>query len=264
MPRFAANLTMMFNEVDFLDRFEAAAAAGFTAVEFLFPYDHPAAEIRRRAEAAGVEIVLFNMPPGDWIAGERGMAVFPERAAEFTTSLNTALDYAETLSVPRLHMMAGIARADDPEARKRYRESLAEAAKAAARHDIDVLIEPLNKRDMPGYFLNDFALAAEIIADLDQPNIKLQFDIYHRQILHGDVITALQTYAPIIGHIQTASVPHRHEPGTGELDDGRIFTEVEAIRYAGHIGCEYRPLTSTNAGLSWRNPHLPAASAVRQ
>lgn len=264
MPRFAANLTMMFNEVDFLDRFEAAAAAGFTAVEFLFPYDHPAAEIRRRAEAAGVEIVLFNMPPGDWMAGERGMAVFPERAEEFTASLNTAFEYAEVLSVPRLHMMAGIARADDPGARKRYQESLAEAATAAARQGIDVLIEPLNKRDMPGYFLNDFALAAEIIADLDQPNIKLQFDIYHRQILHGDVVTALRDYAPIIGHIQIASVPHRHEPGTGELNDGRIFSEIGAIGYAGHIGCEYRPLTNTKAGLSWLNPHLSATSRDRQ
>lgn len=258
MPRFAANLTMMFNEVDFLDRFAAAAAAGVKAVEFLFPYEHPAEEIRRRADAAGVEIVLFNLPPGDWAAGDRGIAVFPERAEEFSASVETALAYAAALSVPRLHMMAGIASADDSLARHRYCRALTEAAAAAAHHDIDVLIEPLNKRDMPGYFLDDFALAAEIVAEIDRPNVKLQFDIYHRQILHGDVVSALRQYAPMIGHIQVASVPRRHEPGTGELDDAHLFAMLDEMGYPGHVGCEYRPERTTGEGLLWMRPYRDA------
>ncbi len=192
MPRFAANLSLMFTEHAFLDRFAAASEAGFSAVEFLFPYDHPPEDIRRRAEAAGVEIVLFNMPPGDWAAGERGLAVFPERAAEFSAALGQALDYARVLGVPRLHMMAGIAASDDRAAGARYRAALAEAADRAAPAGIDILIEPLNPRDMPGYFLADFEAAAAIIAELGRPNVKLQFDIYHRQILHGDVVTGLR------------------------------------------------------------------------
>lgn len=256
MPRFAANLTMMFTELDFLDRFAAAAEAGFGTIEFLFPYDHSAETIRQRADTAGVDIVLFNMPPGNWASGERGMAVYPQRAEEFSAGLARALDYAEVLSVPRLHMMAGHAASTDGFARSRYIEALAEAAEAAAARNVDVLIEPLNRRDMPGYFLNDFAFAADIIAELGRQNVKLQFDIYHRQILHGDVVTALRDYAPIIGHVQTASVPLRHEPGTGELDDARIFAVLDEIGYAGHVGCEYRPVRGTTEGLAWIKPYL--------
>lgn len=251
MPRFAANLSLMFTEHAFLDRFAAAAEAGFAAVEFLFPYDHPAEEIRQRAKAAGVEIVLFNLPPGDWAAGERGLAVFPERAEAFSAGLRRALDYAGVLGVPRLHLMAGIAAANDKVAAERYRRALAEAADAAAPAGIDILIEPLNRRDMPGYFLNDFDVAAAIIDDLERPNVKLQFDIYHRQILHGDVVTGLRRHASIIGHVQTASVPLRHEPGTGELDDHHVFGVLDAMGYAGHVGCEYRPRNGTVEGLGW-------------
>jgi hydroxypyruvate isomerase len=251
MPRFAANLTMMFNEVPFLDRFAAAAAAGFDAVEFLFPYEHSIEAVRDRLQQAGQHAVLFNMPPGDWAAGERGMAVFPKRAAEFSANLDKALAYATALGVPRLHMMAGIAPSDDVAARARYLVALTEAADAAAAHGIDILLEPLNRRDMPGYFLNSFAMAAAIIAELGRPNVKLQFDIYHCQILHGDVTTALRSYLPITGHIQTAAVPLRHEPGTGELDDGYIFRLVDELRYDSHIGCEYRPKAATLAGLDW-------------
>lgn len=253
MPRFAANLTMLFNERPFLDRFAAAADAGFRAVEFLFPYDHPAEAVRKAADAAGVQIVLFNMPPGDWAAGERGIAAFPDRAEEFSRAVATALDYAAVLSVPRLHLMAGVAPADATHL-ARYRDAISEAAERAAPLGIDILLEPLNGRDVPGYLLADFAMAAAEIARLQRPNVKLQFDIYHRQIMHGDVLTALKEMLSIIGHIQTASVPARNEPGTGELNDARIFEWLDEIGYQGHIGCEYRPLSSTEAGLGWIAP----------
>jgi hydroxypyruvate isomerase len=256
MPRFAANLTMMFNEVPFLDRFAAAAEAGFDAVEFLFPYEHPIDEVRDRLQQAGQRAVLFNMPPGDWTAGERGVAVFPERRAEFSANLAKALSYATALGVPRLHMMAGIAPSEDLLARTSYLAALAEAAEAAAAHGVDVLLEPLNTRDMPGYFLNSFKMAAEIISEAGRPNVKLQFDIYHCQILHGDVTTRLRNYLPITGHIQTASVPLRHEPGTGELDDSFLFQLIDEIGYTGHIGCEYRPKAGTLEGLRWRNSRV--------
>lgn len=255
MPRFAANLTMMFTERPFLDRFAAAADAGFRAVEFLFPYDHPAKAVRQAAEAAGVQIVLFNMPPGDWAAGERGIAALPDRAQEFSDAVSTALDYAVELSVPRLHLMAGLAPADATHL-ARYRDAIHEAAGRAASVGIDILLEPLNGRDVPGYLLSDFAMAQALISELGRPNVKLQFDIYHRQIMHGDVSVALKDMLPIIGHIQTASVPARHEPGTGELNDARIFDLLDQIGYQGHIGCEYRPCTTTEAGLGWIAPWL--------
>lgn len=253
MPRLAANLTMMFTERPFLDRFAAAADAGFDAVEFLFPYDWPAAQIRARAEAAGVGIVLFNLPPGDWAAGERGIAIYPERQAEFSASLQRGLDYAQALGVPRLHLMAGLCR-DAPAAHAaRYRAAVTEAAEAAAPAGIDILLEPLNPFDMPGYYLNDFAMAAALITDLGLPNLRLQFDIYHRQLMHGNVSNGLRQLLPLIGHVQTASVPLRHEPGSGELDDFALFRLLDAIGYAGHVGCEYRPANGTEAGLGWRD-----------
>lgn len=251
MPRFAANLSMMFTEVPLLDRFAAAAEAGFKAVEFLFPYAHPAEDVKARVEAAGVEIVLFNMPPGDWDQGERGMAALPERAEEFTSGLETALHYARHLAVPRVHMMAGLASAANKSARQRYRDALLEASDAAGSAGVDILIEPLNGRDMPGYFLNSFDLAAEIIADLGRHNVRLQYDIYHRQILHGDVLRSLAALMPIIGHVQIAAVPERCEPGSGELDDTSIVQNIDRLGYAGWIGCEYRPRGTTQDGLGW-------------
>lgn len=251
MPRFAANLSMMFTEHAFLDRFEAAAAAGFDAVEFLFPYDHPAREIAARRRAADVEQVLFNLPPGDWAKGERGLAALPERQVEFRRSVRTALDYAAVIGAKRLHMMAGIAESGSHRHRVAYRESLAFAADAAAEQGIDVLIEPLNGRDMPGYFLRDFGSAADFIAELGRANIKLQYDIYHRQILQGDVIRGLETLLPLIGHIQIAAVPHRNEPGSGELDDFRVLKALDELGYQGFVGCEYRPRGATIDGLGW-------------
>ncbi|AKI03130.1 hydroxypyruvate isomerase [Hoeflea sp. IMCC20628] len=251
MPRFAANLSMMFTEHAFADRFQAAADAGFSAVEFLFPYDHPAETIARWCEAAQVEQVLFNLKPGDMEAGDRGLAALPERKAEFRQSVQTALDYASVIGTRRLHMMAGLADAGDPLQRAAYIDSMAFAADAAAEHGICILIEPINRRDMPGYFLNDFGLAADLLTELDHPNAWLQFDIYHRQIMHGDVLKGLEQLMPMIGHVQIASVSDRHEPGSGELDDFRVFEALDDLGYQGFVGCEYRPEAETLDGLGW-------------
>lgn len=251
MPRFAANLSMMFTETGFADRFAMAASAGFDAVEFLFPYDYPAEEISGLAREAGVAIVLFNMPPGDWAAGERGIAAFPERGAEFSAGLAKAVDYARITGVARLHMMAGLAARDDTVAVERYKDALREASDVLGAEHLDLLIEPINARDMPGYLLNDFRWAADLIGELALGNLKLQYDIYHRQILHGDVLASLAEMMPIIGHVQTASVPLRHEPGTGELDDRTIFARLDELGYDGHVGCEYRPRAGTLQGLDW-------------
>jgi hydroxypyruvate isomerase len=259
MPNFAANLSMMFNEWPFLERFEAAADAGFRAVEYLFPYDHPRAVIAQRLKANNLTQALFNLPPGDWSAGDRGLAAIAGRQDEFRASVATALDYAEAIGVKRLHVMAGIAQPQDTVAMDAYRDSVAFAADAAAVHGIDLLIEPINGRDMPGYFLNDFGAAVRLIEELNRPNLKLQFDIYHRQIMHGDVLKSLASLMPIIGHVQIASVPFRNEPDTGELNDYRILAELDRLGYQGFVGCEYRPAGDTRMGLSWiqrwRDPH---------
>lgn len=251
MPFFAANLSMMFTEHEFLDRFRAAADAGFDAVEFLFPYDFSAADIAARLAEAELEQVLFNLPAGNWADGERGLAALPERKNEFRQSVATALSYAEALGTRRLHMMAGIADAADPGHQAAYADALAYAADAAGERNIALLVEPLNLRDMPGYFLNSFDQAAALITDLGRPNVKLQFDIYHRQILHGDVLRALEQMMPIIGHVQIASVPGRNEPGSGELDDFRVLEALDELGYRGFVGCEYRPKAATLEGLDW-------------
>ena len=251
MPQFAANLTMMFNEVAFLDRFAAAAKAGFTAVEFLFPYDHPPEVVGAQLKENGLTPALFNMPPGNWQAGERGLASLNGRQDEFRASVDTALRYARSTGVRRLHVMGGLASRKDPAAVETYRNALAFACDRAGQDGIDIVIEPINPRDMPGYFLSDFDFAADIVSALDKPNLKLQFDIYHRQIIHGDVLTGLRRLMPIIGHVQIASVPLRNEPGTGELDDFRILKELDVLGYQGFVGCEYRPAADTVAGLGW-------------
>ncbi|MDP4025830.1 hydroxypyruvate isomerase family protein [Methylobacterium sp. NEAU 140] len=259
MPRFAANLSLMFNEVPFLDRFEAAARAGFEAVEFLFPYEHPPEAIAERLEANGLTQALFNMPPGDFAKGERGLAAFPERADEFRAGVDTALRYAEATGVRRLHMMAGLASPDDPRAAESYRRSVTYAAETVAGAGIDLLLEPINGRNMPGYFLNDFGRVAQLIRELGLPNVKLQFDLYHCQIIHGDVTMRLRDLMPIVGHVQTASVPERHEPGTGEMGDAFLFAELDRLGYAGFVGCEYIPAAGTEAGLGWFAPYRKGA-----
>ncbi len=262
MLNFAANLSWMFQELPFLDRFAAAADAGFKAVEFLFPYEHKAEVIAARLSRHGLTQALFNLPPGNFPAGERGIACLPDRQMEFRASVETALGYAQTLGVSRLHLMSGNGSGD--EAKAIYKDSLAFACEAASRDGIDILIEPLNRRDAPGYLLNDFFLAENLIRALALPNLKLQFDIYHRQILHGDVVRGLEALLPITGHIQIASVPARAEPASGELDDFCILQTIERLGYQGFIGCEYKPAADTLAGLGWlakvRNAAQPVAA----
>jgi hydroxypyruvate isomerase len=255
MPRFAANLSMMFNEHPFLDRFDAAAKAGFTAVEFLFPYEHAPEEIATRLQRNGLKQVLFNLPPGDWNAGEKGFAARPEKFDDLRQSLHTALPYAEATGVRRLHMMAGLADRHDPKAVDAFRKSVEWAADFLGDHGIDVVIEPINGRDVPGYFLNDFMFARDIIVDLGIPNVGLQFDIYHCQILHGDVTMRLREMLPHIGHIQIASVPSRNEPAGEELNYPFLFAELDRLGYDNYVGCEYRPAGDTVAGLDWFKPY---------
>ena len=254
MPKFAANLTMMFNEHPFLDRFAAAADAGFEAVEFLFPYEATPDEVADRVRRSGVAVALFNMPPGDWAAGERGLAALPDRFDELDAGVTRALTYAAATGVGRLHVMAGIASSKDAAGIEAYRTSVRHCAERLARHGLDLVLEPINARDMPGYFLDDFETAVSLIASLGLPNVKLQFDVYHRQIMHGDVTMALRRMMPIVGHVQIAGVPSRHEPDVGELDYGHVFAELDRLDYRLHVGCEYRPRGGTREGLRWFAP----------
>lgn len=255
MPRFAANLSMMFTEVPFLDRFDAAAQAGFTAVEFLFPYEHPAEVVGERLKRNGLTQALFNLPPGDWNAGERGFAALPARFAELKASLETALPYAKETGVKRLHLMAGIANRGERAAIEAYYKSVAWAAEFFAPQGIDIVIEPINARNVPGYFLNDFGFARDLIQELTLPNLKLQFDIYHCGIIHGDVTMRLREMMPIIGHIQIASIPSRNEPDGEELNYPFLFDELDRLGYAGFVGCEYNPRGKTTDGLAWFKPY---------
>jgi hydroxypyruvate isomerase len=251
MPRFAANLTMMFNEWSFLDRFAAAADAGFAAVEFLFPYDYSPDAIAQGLSRNNLTLALFNLPPGDWAAGERGFAALPDRLADLQRSVGTALPFAQATGVKRVHLMAGIADAHDPRSGQAYRTAAAWTAERVGREGLDLVIEPLNSRDMPGYYLNDFKLAETVIGELALPNFKLQFDVYHRQIMHGDVTMALRRLLPIVGHVQIASVPSRHEPAGEELSYPFLFDELDRLGYSGFVGCEYRPRGKTLDGLDW-------------
>jgi hydroxypyruvate isomerase len=251
MPAFAANLSFLFNEYDFLDRFEAAADVGFQAVEYLFPYEHPPEVIAARLDKAGLQQALFNLPPGDWAQGERGLASLPERFDEVKASVQTALPYIAATGVRRVHMMAGIADPADPKAQAAYRRSIAYVAEQLAAVDVELMIEPINPRDMPGYFLADVDAAAALISELKLPNLKLQFDIYHCQIIHGDVTTRLRRLLAIIGHVQIASVPSRNEPDGEEVNYPFLFQELDLLGYAGFVGCEYRPRGKTAAGLDW-------------
>ncbi|ANL31582.1 hydroxypyruvate isomerase protein (plasmid) [Rhizobium phaseoli] len=254
MPVFAANLTMMFNEWDFLDRFDAAADAGFSAVEYLFPYEAAPEAIAERLARNDLQQALFNLPPGDWGAGERGIAALPERFDDLKADVERALDYAAATGVKRLHLMAGIADPHDPEAADSFRRCVTYTAGRLAEKGIDLLLEPINGRNMPGYFLNDFAIAERLIAECGLPNLKLQFDIYHRQILHGDVTKALRRLLEITGHIQIASVPSRNEPDGEELNYPYLFSEIDRLGYDGFIGCEYVPRGQTLDGLGWFKP----------
>ena len=254
MPRFAANLTMMFNEVPFLDRFEAAARAGFPAVEFLFPYDHPVEAVAERLRAHGLAQALFNLPPGDWSAGERGLAALPERHAEMRAKFDEAVPYIRATGVPAVHLMAG--KTDRSAAADRaFRDAVAWTAERLAALGVTLVLEPLNTRDNPGYHLVDFDEAAALIKDLALPNLKLQFDLYHCQILHGDLTRRLEAMMPIVGHVQIAGVTSRHEPEGEELNFPFLFDLLDRLGYGGYVGCEYRPRAGTEAGLGWFAPY---------
>jgi 2-dehydrotetronate isomerase len=249
MPKFAANLTMMFNEVPFLDRFEAAAQAGFRAVEFLFPYQYSADEIAEKLRAHKLENILFNLPPGDFAAGERGIAALPEREVEFHESVASAISYARVFATPNLHVMAGLTQHGAE--RKTYIENLKYAAAETAKYGITLLIEPINTRDIPGYFLNMQADAHVIRKEVGAANLKVQMDFYHAQIVEGDIAMKLSRYLPHVGHIQIASVPDRCEPDEGEVNYPYLFNLLDELSYDGWIGCEYRPRGDTVEGLKW-------------
>jgi hydroxypyruvate isomerase len=258
MLKFAANLSMMYPEHAFLDRYAAAAADGFAGVECMFPYEAPAAFVRERMDAAGVAQVLFNAPPGVAGRGERGLAALPGRQAEFQAGIEQALSYATALACPNVHVMAGLV----PDGASRqamldcYRANLDWAAREARSAGVTLLIEPINTRDIPGFFLNRQDDAQAICAEVGADNLKVQFDIYHCQIVEGDIAVKLQRDMAGIGHIQIAGVPDRHEPDLGELNYPYLFERIEALGYAGWIGCEYRPRAGTSAGLGWARPYL--------
>ncbi|WP_244849768.1 2-oxo-tetronate isomerase [Caballeronia sp. SL2Y3] len=262
MPRFAANLTMMYPEHAFLDRFAAAAKDGFKAVEFLFPYDFPAADIKARLTDNGLTQALFNAPPGDWAAGERGIASLPGREDEFRQSIDKALEYTAALGNKKLHVMAGLIAPDQPrdEHGAVYLRNLEYAAKAAQTAGVGIVIEPINTRDIPGFFLNRQDEAQAICDEIGAPNLQVQFDIYHCQIVEGDIAVKLKRDMKRpnagIGHIQIAGVPDRNEPDIGELNYPYLFELVDSLGYDGWIGCEYRPKAGTSEGLGWLKPYL--------
>jgi hydroxypyruvate isomerase len=255
MPRFAANLSMMYVEHPFLDRFAAAARDGFTAVEYLFPYEYPAAELAARLRDNGLQQVLFNAPPGDWAGGERGMACLPGRSDELRGAVQRALEYAAALECPRVHVMAGLVPegADRGVLRRTYAKNLAWAAEQAARQGVQILIEPINTRDIPGFFLNRQDEAHAIVTEIGAPNLKVQMDLYHCQIVEGDVSMKLRQYLPggRVGHLQIAGVPQRHEPDLGEVNYPYLFDVIDEMGFDGWIGCEYRPRAGTSEGLGW-------------
>lgn len=254
MPKFAANLTMLFTEVPFLDRFEHAAQAGFTAVEFLFPYAYPAQEIRQRLDAHGLTMVLHNLPAGDWDAGERGIACHPDRVAEFREGVAQAIGYAQALGVKQLNCLAGKAPAGVAEEllRATLVGNLRFAAAALKKAGLRLLIEPINTFDIPGFYLNRTAQAVSILDEVGADNAFVQYDIYHAQRMEGELAATMQKYLPRIGHIQLADNPGRNEPGTGEINYPFLFAHLDRIGYGGWIGCEYKPATTTEAGLDWR------------
>ncbi len=253
MPRFAANLTLLFTEVPFLERFEHAAAAGFSAVEFLFPYAFEATEIRALLDRHQLQLVLYNLPPGDWDAGDRGLACDPQQVDTFRASVAQAVRYASILGAPQLHCMSGKRPAGASEAAMRQTlvENLRFAAAALNEAGLRLLIEPINAYDMPGYYLNRTDQALELIEEVSADNVFLQYDIYHAQRTEGEICATLSKHLPRIAHIQIAANPGRHEPGSGELNDALVFAHLDKLGYSGWIGCEYKPATSTEAGLGW-------------
>jgi hydroxypyruvate isomerase len=254
MPRFAANLTMLFTEVPFLDRFERAAKAGFEAVEFLFPYGFQAADIKSRLDAHSLTLVLHNLPAGDWDAGERGIACLPDRVEEFRAGVAKAIEYAKALGVSQLNCLVGKAPAgvDNATLRSTLVANLRFAAAELGKAGLKLLIEPINNYDIPGFWLNRTDLAISVLDEVGAANAYVQYDIYHAQRYEGELAATMTKYLPRIGHIQLADNPGRNEPGTGEINYAFLFKHLDRIGYSGWVGCEYKPATTTEAGLGWR------------
>lgn len=253
MPKFAANLMFMFTERPLPERFAAAARGGFKAVEFLVPFDHSAADLARWLRAHDLVNVGFNMWPGQWAEGERGIASLPGREAEFRQSVTQALEYADRMGTPQFHPLAGLVPPGGDRAahRRVYIENLKYAAAAAAPHGRSIAIETLNQRDMPGYFLSSLAEAEAIRQEVGAPNLTLQMDFYHVQVAEGDLLKKFAAYQPHISHVQIAGVPDRHEPDEGEVSYPYLLQQMDALGYAGWVGCEYRPRGRTEDGLAW-------------
>lgn len=258
MVQFAANLSMMFNEVDFPDRFEAAARAGFKGVEYLFPYDYEAGDLAARLRDNSLKQILFNTPAGDWDAGDRGLACNPERTDEFRNGVSRAIEYANVLECTQLHCMAGLVPdgADAGYVRKTYVQNLQYASAKMEKAGIRCLIEMINTRDIPGFYLNTSAQAEKILEEVGSDNLYLQYDIYHMQIMEGDLAPTMERLAPRIAHMQLADTPGRNEPGTGEINYQFLFAHLDRIGYDGWIGCEYKPAKTTLEGLGWLDPYI--------
>ncbi|MGE5525296.1 MAG: hydroxypyruvate isomerase [Rhodospirillaceae bacterium] len=258
MPKFCANLTLLFNEVPFMDRFRAASQAGFSGVEYLFPYDHDKDEIAEALHGCGLQQVLHNLPAGNWNGGERGIGCHPDRVGEFQDGVGAAIEYATRLNCKQLNCLAGLV--PQGVAGDRLRTTFVANLKFAAlklkEHGIRLLIEPINTRDMPGFYLTHTAQALDIIREVGSDNLFLQYDIYHMQVMEGNLAPTIEKHLPRIAHMQLADNPGRHEPGTGEINYPFLFSFIDRIGYTGWIGCEYKPATTTVDGLSWVRPYL--------
>ncbi len=257
MPKLAANLSWLFSERPFLQRFPAAAEAGFAGVEFLFPYEHPAAKIREALDENRLSLALFNCPPGDFARGERGLAALPGREKDFRESFKKALEYADDLQTPLLHIMSGIV---DPPRRETawgvLRRNLEFALQQLGNRELELLLEPINTRDIPGYFLTTVEETAAFIHQIGHSRLRLQLDWYHAQIMGGDLARRTEKYWNLVGHIQVAGVPDRNEPDSGEVNYGYLLRQLDALSYRGWVGCEYKPRAATSEGLAWATPWL--------
>lgn len=255
MTKFAANLSMLFTEVDFLDRFEAAASAGFKGVEYLFPYDFPAQDIKKKLDDNKLTQVLHNLPAGDWAGGERGIACHPDRVEEFRTGVAQAIEYATALGCKQVNCLSGIKpeSVSQEQAHKTFVENLRFAAAELEKAGILLLVEAINTRDIPGFFLNRTDQGVKLLEEVGSDNLKLQYDIYHMQIMEGDLAPTIEANLSHIAHVQLADNPGRHEPGTGEINYPFLFAHLEKLGYQGWIGCEYKPAASTTEGLGWLN-----------
>lgn len=253
MPRFAANLTMLFNEVPFMERFALAAKAGFKGVEYLFPYDFNRHELKAALDRHNLAQVLHNLPAGNWGGGERGIAILPDRIDEFRRGVADAIDYATALHCSQVNCLAGLVpQSADPDVlRATFVSNLRLAAREFGKHGIRLLIEPINHYDMPGFYLNTVEQAVSIIDEVGSNNLFIQYDLYHQQRTRGELIATYERYKPLIAHIQLADNPGRNEPGTGEINYPYVFEALKNAGYTGWIGCEYKPKTTTEEGLSW-------------